>query len=331
VYFGGASNIEGATPLAVEAGTQARADFKLRLEPTYKIRGFLENFSPGERIVFELLEGDDNVAASRVSVNAANGRYEIDDVPAGQYNVRATQQVSWGEVRVTVNDGDASGVSIKLAPGVSVKGILHIDGPLTETGDPQSPQQVGRGAVGNTFCKVSLQPAGQKFPLMGMGYPGNPEFTIPNVFPGTYPVRLSCHGGYIVSAVSGSSDLLAEPVLSVPSGTPPPPIEITMKPGGGAVHGKLTVPSSGSSPTILLVPTFPSTGPVTVWSMEDENETLEFRGDHLAPGDYVAYALADAAGIEYRNPAVLRSLTSGASVRIEDNKTAEITLTSEVK
>ena len=334
VYFGGATNIEAATPVAIEAGTQARADFKLPVEATYKIRGTLENYTPDQTVTFELLEGGDNPGDCRVSLNGSTGRFVIDDVPAGQYTLRATQQhVSRGDVPVTVNGGDTNGVSLGLAPAVSVSGTLHIDGPLPEIAAPRSTQWATpfRGAGANPFCQVTLQTANESFLLMGTAHARQAEFTIPNVFPGRYTVRLNCNGGYVVSAVSGSSDLLAEPVLTVPSGVAPPPIELVMKPGGGAIRGKLTVSSSSNSRALLLVPAFRSTGPVLVGGMEDDNGTLGFRGEYLAPGDYVAYTLADAANFEYRNPAVLRNLTGGTSVRIEDNKTTEIALTGEVK
>jgi len=331
VYFGGATNIEAATPVAVEAGTEARADFKLPVEATYKIRGTLENFTPNQTVVFQLFEGGDNPGDARVSLNGSTGRFAIDDVPAGQYTLRATQEYGTrGEVRVTVNGGDTNGVSIGLAPGVSVRATLHVDGPLPEIGTAQPPQQVQAGAVAK-FCEIFLQTAGENFPLMGMTQPGQPEFTIPNVFPGRYPVRLNCTGGYVASAVSGGSDLLAEPVLTVSMGIAPPPIEIVMKTGGGAVHAKAPIPASRLRPALLLVPAFPSTGPFIFGAMEDDDETAGFNADHLGPGDYMAYALADAEHFEYRNPAVLRNLTGGTSVRVEENKTSEIALTGEVK
>ena len=50
---------------------------------------------------------------------------------------------------------------------------------------------------------------------------------------------------------------------------------------------------------------------------------------NLAPGNYVVYEVPDGrlSGLEFRNPAVLRTLTGGIAVRIEDGKTTEITLT----
>jgi hypothetical protein len=169
-------------------------------------------------------------------------------------------------------------------------------------------------------------------PLVGNG----PEFTIPNVFAGQYEARINCFGGYASSALAGGADLLAEPILTVSPGVAPPPIEITLKPGGGSAHAKLPDSSSEGQPALLLVPTFSSTGPVIAFGMMitqlgDAEEANGFGVGNLAPGDYLAYALADANSVEYRNPTVLRNLGGGVSVRIEDGKTTEIALTSWVK
>jgi hypothetical protein len=335
VYFGGAPLMESATPVLLELGTQARADFKLSVEPTYKIRGSLENFAPHQATaVFELLETDDNVAASRVSLNADTGRFEIDDVPTGQYTLRVTQgRLSRGEVRVAVNGGDTNGVSVGLVPAVTVTGSVRVDGARNSK---EVVEFVNRFHT-RPMCNISLRSGTQQSMPMGVPLVGNgPEFTIPNVFAGQYEVRINCFGGYASSALAGGAGLLAEPTLTVSPGVVPPPIEITLKPGGGSAHAKLPDSSSEGQPALLLVPTFSSTGPVIAFGMMitqlgDAEEANGFGVGNLAPGDYLAYALADANSVEYRNPTVLRNLGGGVSVRIEDGKTTEIALTSWVK
>jgi hypothetical protein len=337
VYFGGAPLMESATPVAIEAGTQARADFKLSVEPTYKVRGSLENFAPHEgALVFELFEGDDHVAASRVSLNADTGRFEIDDVPNGQYNLRVTQgRLSRGEVRVAVNGGDTNGVSVGLAPAVTVAGSVRVDGPIPENQENPPPAQFFNRRRGGPTCMISLRSGREQSMPMGGALLGNgPEFTIPNVFAGQYEVRIQCRGGYAVSALAGGTDLLAQPVLTVSPGAAPAPIEVTMKPGGGSVHAKApALPSDGGQPALLLVPAFSSTGPVIGFGMQwdDAGEAAGMQESNLAPGDYLAYALADANAVEYRNPSVLRNLGGGVSVRVEDNRTTEIALPGWVK
>ena len=60
-------------------------------------------------------------------------------------------------------------------------------------------------------------------------------------------------------------------------------------------------------------------------------DELGFTFVNLAPGDYVAYAFSGIQSIEYRNPAFLNALRGGTSVRIEDGRTAAVTLRGLVK
>jgi|SRR5271157_4672089 len=337
-YFGGARDMDSATPLAVEAGADARADFTLPLEPAFKIRGTLENYASSEAVVFKLLEGDPNVADSRVSLDGTTGKFEIDAVPSGQYTLRVTQgERARGETTVTVKGGDVAGVSVVLAPAMTLTGSERLIGP-----SPARPADSTNGGAGQDaaevggFCNVALSPAAPapdddsrtgRLELDG-------GFSIEGVFPGQYRLRLYCSNRYVVSIVSGSSDLLSNPLLTVQPGVPPPPIEIGMKPGGGRLHGKLSVPGAHPGTGVLLAPAFAaSTGPEfdNVVPVSESPEQLEFEFTDLAPGDYLAYGFSSIQLAEYRNPAFLSALTGGESVRIEDGKTTEVTLTSLVK
>jgi hypothetical protein len=118
MYFGGAREMDSATPIPIAAGTQEHADFTVTVEPTYKVRGTLQNFTPSHFATFELFESDPNVAVGRVSLNGASGKFEIDDVPSGRYTLRATQgELAMGETAVEVKGADANGVSIALSQG----------------------------------------------------------------------------------------------------------------------------------------------------------------------------------------------------------------------
>lgn len=158
------------------------------------------------------------------------------------------------------------------------------------------------------------------------GSAADEESSSGGVFSGRYRVNINCMGGYVVSAVSSGSDLLASPEITVQPGQPP--IEINMRPGGG-LHVKLTNPPAPRT-GVLLVPAFSgSTGPVPGLAGEEylaEDAEIHFVG--LAPGDYLAYALADLQSLEYRSPEFLHGLTGGTSVHIEEGKENEITLTS---
>jgi len=336
MYFGGAREMDSATPIVVAAGTQERADFTLTVEPTYKVRGTLQSFTPGHFVTFELFESDPNVAAGRVSLNGGSGKFEIDDVPSGRYTLRATQgELARGETAVEVKGADANGVSIALSPGVTVTGVVHL---LGATPGSQPNESAGNrwanARFGLGFCVVRLEvpgrePDGHLVAQMEASH----QFSVPNVFWGQYRVRMECPGGHIVSALSGNSDLLSNPEISLQPGVAPPSIEIGLKPGGAELHGKLAVHDAPAGTGVLLVPTFAaSMGPIALQAFGAGNpDELRFNFSNLAPGDYLAYAFSDIQSVEYRNPAFLQALRGGTTVRVEDGKTAEVTLTSLVQ
>jgi hypothetical protein len=318
IYFGGARDLESATPIVVGAGTEVRADFTLAFEPSFKIRGALQNFSPHEHVAFEIFQGDEDVSASRVTLNGTDGRFEIQDVTDGTYTLRATQlQKARGETTVTVKGGNIEGVSIALFPSIIVRGVVQVVGAQPKAENSES-------------CTVMLfRPGSPNSMVMQQGKNG--EFTIPNVFTGQYRVDIDCTGGYATSAQSGSIDLLSTPRITVEPGVAPAPIEINLKPGGGTVKGKLAIDPKPTQGGILLVPTFSaSTGPtfMTVGNWLGAPDASNFELRYLAPGDYIVYAFSTARDVEYRNPAFLQSLTGGVPVHIDDAQTTEVTIMS---
>jgi len=329
VYLGGSRDLDAAMPIAIGAGTHARADFTLAVEPTFKIRGTLENFVSDSNVTFQLLEGDPDANWSRASLDSTTGKFEIDGVLPGQYTLRATYgRRARGETAVTVNSGDVEGVSVSLAPAVTVTVVERVRG--------QSAGEEGASVNGSAvtgFCSTHLEAPGMN-DNHTVSRTGDGKELIDGVFGGQYQVRIRCGNGYAVSAASGATDLLANPVLAVQPGVTPPPIEIVSKSGGGELHGKFVGSGHAQGSGVLLVPAFPaSTGPVTteLFPLSESASDLDFDFRNLAPGDYVAYAFSGIHSVEYRNPSFLRNLAGGASVRIEDGKTTEITLTSLLK
>lgn len=337
-YFGG-GDIGSATAINIAAGTQARADFTLSLEPAFKVRGALENFVAHETVTFELLRGNDDATPSRATLDGTTGKFEIIDLLPGSYTLRATQgQKARGEVAVTVKGEDVSAVALALSPPVTVTGTVRMIG-ASRKRERQSSAAADEDANGDDVptpaCTVSLRAPGRR---LGGWLTGrrdeNGAFKIGNVFQGEYRVVLQCGGGYPVSAQSGGTDLLANPRLTIQPGVAPVPIEVALKPGGGSIDGKLKVSPLPAQAGVLLVPTFSATtGPVLTLAMHSEDATDEsvFEHSSLAPGDYLAYAFSTFGDLEFRDPFFLESLTGGVSVHVEDGKSSEVTLTRLVK
>lgn len=323
VYFGGSRTTGAATPVVVDGGAEAQADFALAMEPAYRIRGALSNYTPDKTVNLELPSGDDDVSASRVSVNGATGQFEIQDVVAGAYTLRATQlNKARAEIPISVSSSDVSSMIVPLAPAVDVKvevrAIVGAPTPHSDDDDADRP-------VGPAFCMVQLAEPLSRRSLMSRPDPQNPSsVVIAGVLPGKYRVHFQCPGGYAMSATSGSADLLANPEILILPDAPPSPIDVVVKAGGGTLHAKVEAVEGKSPAWVLLVPQFTaSTGPVEMPVIPTNDFVADFM--NLAPGDYVAYAFSGQ-DLEYRNPEVLRALSGGTPVKIEDGAEKEISI-----
>ena len=353
VYFGGGRTLDSATPILIGSGSNAAADFHLNLEPAYRIRGTLANVPPGT-ITFELLQGPEDVSASRTSLNASTGGFEVQDVTPGNYLLRATQEGKMrGETMVTVSERDVNDVSVALSPAVAVHGVVRIVGaPLkakqmpgfdqarallnTKENDEEGDQDIEPSCSVSLHARsggAQLQSASARRLRNPAAVENNGAFTIADVLPGLYSVRIECEGGYPTSVLSGGIDLLANRSLMISPGAAPAPIEIQLKPGGGSLTGELSVNPLPKTAGVLLVPAFNSTGPriIEVGSNPESQEKAEFGQWFLAPGDYTAYAFSDWQQVEFRNPSFLQTLSGGESVRIEDGKEQKLSITRLVK
>lgn len=367
IYLGGGRTLDAATQVQIEYGSKITADFRLTLEPAFKIRGTLLN-APPDAVTFELLQGSEDVSASRASLNSTTGKFEVQDVTPGTYLLRATlagkpaggvaSGAMRGEAVVAVNGADVNDVSISLEPAVTVQGRTRMVGtPLKIRQTPGFDRMISAlGADAKdygvdfdqpvpTSCNVSLHPPGggarntpggvpRSRSLMGGKLPPDSQhdgaFAIDNVLPGPYTVRIQCDGGYVISALAGDVDLLANPNLVIQPGVPPSPIEVQYRPGGGTIDGELDIHPLPKAPGVLLVPAFSnSTGPMMIPVAGDfpSPEKPQFGGQFLAPGDYVAYAFSDWQQVEFRNPAVLQALSGGVSVHVEEGKETHLTIT----
>lgn len=312
--------------MTIAPGTHARADINVAREPAVRIRGVISNFLPTPPVKFELLRGEEDVSASRVSVNATTGRFEIQDVTPGSYMLRATQGArARAETPVTIVDRDLSNVSLALSPGVTVKAVVHLVGSQARPSLDDSDVDV----IAQAGCQLSLRGSSRSSDgTYGFTQDTEEELKALDVLPGAYRLGISCFGGYVLSALSGSTDLLPNPTIVIQPGVAPEPIEITVKAGGGVIQGKLILNTVLPQPGVLLVPaSSASTGPVMAPVFESP-DGVEFGFQALSPGDYAVYAFSQRDEVEYRNPVFLQSLTGGMNVHVDESGVKEINITS---
>jgi hypothetical protein len=330
-YSGGASALDFATSMVIGHGTHAQADIRVVREPAVKVRGIVGNVIASSAAKFELLRGDEDGFANRATLNTTTGRFEIEDVIAGNYVLRVTQgDKGRAETMVAVGSQDVNNVSLSVAPAVTVKALVRTIGSPKRTPaiEDQLPEL-------NPNCQVSLRALGVDSPRTYALRPEeNEDFAVADVLPGDYRIELSCNDGYVLSALSGNTDLLSNSRFTIQPGVTPPPVEISVKPGGAIIHGTLRLTPMPPNAAVLVVPSFSaSTGPLLLplYSAPDQASEAPFDLPSVAPGDYTIYAFSRSDDIEYANPAFLQSLRGGVRVRVEDGDQSEIVLTSTVR
>ena len=323
VYWGGSQDINSAVPVEIAFGSHARADFKLEVQPTHRIRGAISGLNSPQGLTFQLLQGDSNVVPQKTSMSTTTAQFEIDDVAPGQYTLQITQRGARFEKPLTVNRSNIDGLVVELAPPATLTGVTHIAGTVANGQEGSGP------GLGGPNCRIMLGTTRESLSLGGrIGRTEGSRFTISPVLSGNYHASITCSGAYPTSAMYGTTDLMSGSLLTVLPGVEPPPIEITAKAGGGRIHG--TIDRPGTDPEdfpLLLVPTT-SAGTAREGRI---NKAWGFDLDDLAPGDYRIFAGPQFKDLEYRNPDILRGLTGGIAVHVEDGKTVEVKLTGPTK
>jgi protocatechuate 3,4-dioxygenase beta subunit len=315
-YFGGPT-ADSAAPVAIEAGTEARADIDVVLQPAYNVRGRLGNRGEGP-MNFALVSNGEDVASGRSAFDQATGAFEMFEVVSGTYTLRATQGSAVAEAPIVVKDGNVSGLEMTLVEGEKIPVNVQVLGQPEES-VIQPGDRRGRAQSRSGSCMVVLH-----------GGPGSgPRIWFPSnnpVPPGQYRVSLNCFQAYVVSATMGNTDLTGDPSITVVRGAQPVPIEVVARYGGGTINGTVkldTVPRDGS--VFVLAVSRRSFPEPTLVPVPDRSGGQFVLGS-LAPGDYTIYAFSTDQ-IEYRNPEFLRGLAGGESVHVEDGTTATVTIT----
>jgi protocatechuate 3,4-dioxygenase beta subunit len=338
VYFGGGVTVGSASPVEISSGTHATADFVLKIEPAWRLRAMLRNFNPREQVTFTLVIAGEEVPAGPDRANSETGALEFKDVVSGAYILRAVQSNATGEVAVNLAGADTENAVLVLYPAVDIPVTVRFTNPVGQAftraakrprlaDDDNDDDDIG---VPADVCNVFLTPlqngsARAVNPVLGE------DGILHNVVAGKQRVSIQCFDGYVRSALEGTQDLLADPVVTILPGTSPPPIEIVATHGGGTLTAKLDsgILRGRTGIQVLLVPKFSgATGPEHRegdFGASGAANQYSFVFAGLAPGTYAMYAFSNLNN-EYRNPEFLKSLSGGQAVQIDEGAEKEISI-----
>lgn len=289
MYYPNVSQLSQATTFDVRAGDEITGvDFTLNRVRSFKIRGRIQNTVADNESGFITVAAVSNEQGSpseepRGEVNESTGEFEIDNVPAGSYNVLASYRSKSGEfensVSVVVANGDVDGVRVVISRGAELHGRVTWDGT----------------AVGSKSLNVRLEPSDRQF--MGdtrygeMGSDGT--FSIRGLADGVYQPDIfsECGVCYIKSASADGVDVL-EGGLRVSSGSAPSELDLVYSSKTATVEGVVLRDDGSPAPgaSVVLHPDRPQHGWRQGTRIESTDQFGHFVAKGVIPGSYHASA-----------------------------------------
>lgn len=318
-FYPGTANPAQATPISVRAGEErAGVDFTVQYVGSARISGtvLLPDGMKPETVRLNLVNSNSPIpdfgfSGLRSASLRGDSTFEFPDIIPGQYSVGAHgsvprpdggSQILSGVTEVDVQGEDVAGVSLQLQDGLTVSGIVRIDG----TGPPPALPAL----------RLLLQPVRGTVMTIASGAPtvgADGRFTLTAVTPGRYRLTVIPPAPWIVrSSIVAGQDTLDVPIdlqQSVSDAV------VTLTDRISEITGHIGA-AAGTVPdySIILFPedralwAAPSRRIMSVKTASDG--TYSFRS--VPAGDYQIAAVDDVEQGEWYDPAFLQRLVPSA-------------------
>ncbi len=324
-YYPQSLNRASAGVVALSAAQTMEINFKLRPVRVYKVAGRVTG-EMGRGAGVNVSDDSDVPMQAPTRVDFLTGAFEL-MLPAGSYTLRAIASDGKGQLtraRASVAvTSDVTGVTLALAPALSIPVVVHRD--FVKTSQTQSLDPQRSNLIGASVRLYSTSDGQVR--AGGYAMPGQTPDTavVGNVEAGTYEVDAMPQGAwsgnlYIASVSYGTKDLLREP-LTITGSRDADAIDVVIKDDGAMLEGTVRGASDGGQVVIV----------------SDTNPKRRFMGSHspegrlyspvLPPGAYMVYAFDHTELVEYANPEALERYSSKAAhVSVSAGQTARLTL-----
>jgi Carboxypeptidase regulatory-like domain len=357
VFYPNAASASKATVISVTSGEEkAAVDFQLKAVPTVKVSGTaMGPEGPTANLQLTLIPGEAEDLVSSVETIAGftdgQGRFTINNVPPGQYRLRAirsaragaeetqtfggggmvvvtrtlvnngtaplpTAPTLWAEMTVAVGTRDISDLTVGLRPGLKVNGIVQFNGAA------ERPANDRLSTIGITLTPADALP-GQ---IMGRGRAeASGQFTTVGLAPGRYLINVQ--GGFpgwtFHSAMVNGRDASIYPIDLESGDISGVVIAFTDRPS--ELSGDVV--ADGAALEAMTVLVFPSeqrewTGPGAGsrrFQSARADKAGKYRLTNLPAGEYLAVAIPDKKAADWQNPRFLETLLADATrVRVRD-------------
>jgi hypothetical protein len=333
-FYPGTSDVASAGVLEIRAAAQLRINHTYTHQRVFEVAGIVRPADPEKFFNIMLVNSSGEQVQRDIRVNPKTGEFQIPGVPAGTYLLSAsTGPRRRGSDQVPDTDFTPLNAALPIHVYADLSGlVLNLGSGVAATVQVRDETQLDPGP--NYVHQVFVHLIPKDFPASALGIVQPPQTgdhqspkRFESVTPGIYTVEATPMGpGYLASLRCGSIDLLRDD-LTIAPGSPPPPIEVTLR--------------SDSAQMMVTLVGGPSAAALVIYSQESPRRSLLvpiYNGNasvlNLAPCAYRVLALNDTSELEYRNPAVMEkylnhavpvTLQSGdnPTVRVEIQKPAE--------
>jgi hypothetical protein len=325
-YYPGSPDAAKAVAISVKAGEELPSmDMLLQQVGVYKIRGRVYNsvtHHAANEVFLSLQPKNSRILWGFMNNYASaqkDGSFELHNVLSGSYTLSA-QWFDEGKSyaarqNIDISDGDIDGLTLTIAPGVTIDGQLRWEG---NPGVEQEELKVT--ATGET----SDYWGGEARVLT------NGVFSLKDVSEGTY--RLQVYGispdCYVKSIRYGMNDATHE-AFAVRRGNDAA-LEVTVSSRGARVRGSVAdadgLPASGV--WVALVPEEARRGEFRLYKSKttDQHGNFELRG--IAPGDYKVFSWEEVESEAWQDPEFLKPFEQkGEKITVQDGDQKAINLT----
>ena len=346
-FYPGTTDISGGTEIEILPGGELNGiDFRLASQPVYRIRGRVVDSATGQFpqsanisiIPREQMIG--GISSSGAPYNPADGTFELRDILAGSYWIRAQMpfinrpQVAPGGrppsppsavAAVDVAGSDVDNVVLTVLPPMSIQGRVRIEGQASLTGAMTVSLQPAAGGgmmVGPFPTPAQVQPDGT-FQIENVG-PGEYQVAVPGM--GPTPAGLNAGQAlYVKEARLGSINVLTEPVTI--AGPVSGDLQIVLAGNAGQIRGTVTDERQqpASRIQVVFIPVRRERRDLYKMGMTEASGQFTLQG--VPPGSYKAFAIDPAEMTSFFDPAVMQKFEPrGQAVNVAESSNLTVDL-----
>jgi hypothetical protein len=314
-FYSNASDLVGATPIAIRSGDAAVADFRMRPVPAMRVLVKTSAADPGQNTSISLSQTvgeNDSVFIPAQLSQISPGVMEVTGVPQGRFNLQLNTQNGNAQVHRSQSvqlENDAEVDATRNSSSIVVSGNLQV-----EDGSPApQPSRVRlRNFTTGEISDASVLATGE------FSFKDNP------VEPGKYELIILEPQALFIRNLTSANAKISGRSFEIASAEDVS-ITIHAAKGNGRISGVATKkdkPASGAM--IVLAPLDLKSNPA-LFRRDQSDSDGSFSLNFVVPGKYTLMAMEDGWDLEWGDPSVLQKfIAGGESVQIGPNEKTEV-------